>query len=116
MWAASVLPEELRSFSSLVLVINAQMSADILAQQFAAQAKISSPQQLHELVRSHLPGLVLQNLPVPPRQIPYHSGSVYFELTRNGPFWERILQSGALALHVAGDLPELRLELWGIRH
>ncbi|MGU3414429.1 type VI secretion system baseplate subunit TssK [Enterobacteriaceae bacterium C23F] len=115
-WAASVLPEELRSFSSLVLVVNAQMAADILAQQFAAQAKISSPQQLHELVRSHLPGLVLQNLPVPPRQIPYHSGSVYFELTRNGPFWDRILQSGALALHVAGDLPELRLELWGIRH
>ncbi|WP_449567303.1 type VI secretion system baseplate subunit TssK [Lelliottia nimipressuralis] len=115
-WAASVLPEELRSFSSLVLAVNAQMAADILAQQFAAQAKISSPQQLHELVRSHLPGLVLQNLPVPPRQIPYHSGSVYFELTRNGPFWDRILQSGALALHVAGDLPELRLELWGIRH
>lgn len=115
-WAASVLPEELRSFTSLVLVVNAQMAADILAQQFSAQAKISSPQQLHELVRSHLPGLVLQNLPVPPRQIPYHAGSVYFELTRVGPFWERILQTGALALHVAGELPELRLELWGIRH
>ncbi|WP_330982218.1 MULTISPECIES: type VI secretion system baseplate subunit TssK [Enterobacterales] len=115
-WAASLLPEELRSFSSLVLAVNARMAADILAQQFSAQAKMSSPQQLHELVRSHLPGLVLQNLPVPPRQIPYHAGSVYFELTRNGPFWERILQTGALALHVAGDLPELRLELWGIRH
>lgn len=115
-WAASVMPDELRSFSSLVLAVNAQMAADILAQQFSAQAKISAPQQLHELVRSHLPGLVLQNLPVPPRQIPYHAGSVYFELSRSGPFWERILQSGALALHVAGELPELRLELWGIRH
>lgn len=115
-WSASLLPDELRSFSSLVLVVNAQMAADILAQQFAAQAKISAPQQLHELVRSHLPGLGLQNLPVPPRQIPYHAGSVYFELTRNGPYWERILHAGALALHIAGELPELRLELWGIRH
>ena len=114
-WAASVLPDELRSFSSLVLAVSAKMAADMLAQQFSAQAKISSPQQLHELVRSHLPGLVLQNLPVPPRQIPYQSGSVYFELTRSGPFWERILQTGALALHVAGEWPDLQLELWGIR-
>lgn len=115
-WAASALPEELRSFTSLVLAVNAQMPADNLAQQFSAQTKVSSPQQLHELVRSHLPGLVLQNLPVPPRQIPYHTGSVYYELTRSGPFWDRILQTGALALHIAGELPELRLELWGIRH
>ncbi|MEE9685089.1 type VI secretion system baseplate subunit TssK [Lelliottia amnigena] len=115
-WAASVLPEELRSFSSLVLTVNARMAVDVLAQQFAAQAKVSAPQQLHELVRSHLPGLVLQNLPVPPRQIPYLAGSVYFELTRSGPFWENITKAGALALHVAGELPELKLELWGIRH
>ena len=115
-WAASLMPEELRSFSSLVLVVSAQMAADILAQQFLAQTKISSPQQLHELVRSHLPGLVLQNLPVPPRQIPYRAGYVYLELTRSGPFWERILQTGALALHVAGDMPDLKIELWGIRH
>lgn len=45
---------------------------------FSVQTKISAPQQLHELVRSHLPGLELQRLPVPPRQIPYSAGYVYF--------------------------------------
>ncbi|MDS1916266.1 type VI secretion system baseplate subunit TssK [Enterobacter asburiae] len=114
-WAAAVLPNELSSFSNLVLAVHAQLPMDVLHQQFQAQAKISAPQQLHELVRSHLPGLVLQGLPVPPRQIPYSSGYVYFELLKNGPLWAKISTTGALALHVAGDFPSLKMELWGIR-
>lgn len=115
-WSASILPGELRSFSNLVLAIHAQLPMDVLQQLFHSQAKISAPQQLHELVRSHLPGLVLQSLPVPPRQIPYSTGYVYFELLKNGPFWENISATGGLALHIAGDFPGLKMELWGIRN
>ncbi len=115
-WSASVLPAELRSFSNMVLAVHAQLPMDVLQQQFHAQAKISAPQQLHELVRSHLPGLVLQGLPVPPRQIPYSAGYVYFELQKSGPFWEKISGTGALALHFAGEFPGLKMELWGIRN
>ncbi|SCC13832.1 type VI secretion system baseplate subunit TssK [Kosakonia oryziphila] len=115
-WAASILPNELRSFSNLVLAVHAQLPMDVLQQQFQAQAKISAPQQLHELVRSHLPGLVLQGLPVPPRQIPYSTGYVYFDLLKNGPFWDKISTTGALALHIAGEFPGLKMELWGIRN
>lgn len=114
-WSASTLPSELQSFSSIVLAVHSQLPMDVLQQQFQAQVKISAPQQLHELVRSHLPGLVLQRLPVPPRQIPYSAGYVYFELRQIGPFWEKISTSGALALHVAGEFPGLKMELWGIR-
>lgn len=115
-WSASVLPGELRSFSNLVLAVNARLPMDVLQQQFSAQTKISAPQQLHELVRSHLPGLVLQALPVPPRQIPYQSGYVYFDLVKSGPFWDKVSAAGALAMHVAGDFPELKMELWGVRN
>jgi len=115
-WTAAMLPGELREFSNLVLAVHAQLPMDVLQQQFSAQAKISAPQQLHELVRSHLPGLVLQGLPVPPRQIPYHSGYVYFDLLQSGPFWEKIAGTGALALHIAGDFPDLKMELWGVRN
>lgn len=114
-WSASMLPNELQSFSNLVLAVHAQLPMDALHQQFHAQVKISAPQQLHELVRSHLPGLILQGLPVPPRQIPYSAGYVYFELNKSGTFWERIATTGALALHVAGEFPGLKMELWGIR-
>lgn len=114
-WTASVIPSELRGFSNLVLAASSQLPLDVMQHQFVAQTKISSPHKLQELVRSHLPGLILRNLPVPPRQIPYTSGYLYFELMKQGPYWENILNSGSLALHVAGDFPGIRLELWGVR-
>lgn len=113
---ATMLPAELAGYSSLVLAVSAQMSPEVLLQQFAAQTKISQPQRLPELIRSHLPGLSLVPLPVPPRQIPFNSTYIYYELSRNGPYWEQIMQQGALAMHIAGRFPELKLELWGVRH
>lgn len=112
---ANLLPNELAGYSSLVLAVGAQMSPEALQQQFAAQTKISQPQRLPELIRSHLPGLTMSPLPVPPRQIPFNSGFIYFELSRTGPFWDQIMRQGGLAMHIAGHFPELKLELWGVR-
>jgi type VI secretion system protein ImpJ len=52
---------------------------------------------------------------VAPRQLPYHAGSHYFEIERQGELWKQLERSGSLALHVAGDFPGLELELWAIR-
>ncbi|BFG73745.1 type VI secretion system baseplate subunit TssK [Paraburkholderia terrae] len=112
---AVVDPAEMRSFNSLVLAVSAQMPPDALVQQFAMQAKMGPSERLPDLVRSHLPGIALQALPVPPRQIPFNAGFVYYELSRTGPLWEAVARHGGIALHVAGDFPGLRLELWGVR-
>jgi type VI secretion system protein ImpJ len=112
---AVVDPSELRSFQSLVLGVSAQMPADALAQQFAISAKAGPSERLPDLVRAHLPGITLQGLPVPPRQIPFNAGYVYYELLPEGPLWDQVLQYGGIALHVAGEFPALKLELWGVR-
>lgn len=114
-WTASVLPAELNSFSNLIIAVTAQVPLEVLQHQYSQQTKLSTPQQLHELVRSHLPGLEIKALPIPPRQIPYNAGFVYFELVKRGPIWEKISAVGSLAIHVAGHFPELNMELWGIR-
>lgn len=115
LWTAKLLPEEFATFTAVVLAVQAGIAPDVLQQQFLSQSKISSPQQLPELVRSHLPGLLLQPLRQPPRQIPCQAGYVYFELLRDSDIWRSIAASSALALHVAGHFPGLRMELWGIR-
>ncbi|WP_175769854.1 type VI secretion system baseplate subunit TssK [Burkholderia cenocepacia] len=112
---AAVSSGELATYSSLVLAAGAQMPSELLQKQFLSQTKISQPNYITELIRSHLPGLPMAPLPVPPRQIPFHSGFVYFELSRTGPLWEQIVRHGGLAMHVAGHFPELKLELWGVR-
>jgi len=112
---ANVEPTQLRGFSSLVFAVAAHMPADQLAIQFPARCKVGPSDRLAELIRSHLPGIALQTLPVPPRQIPFNAGFVYFQLDSNGPLWEHMVKHGGLALHVGGEFAGLRLELWGVR-
>ncbi|WP_239428521.1 type VI secretion system baseplate subunit TssK [Snodgrassella communis] len=112
---AVVEPTELRGFNALVLAVKAQIPPDILIHQFSAQTKIGPSERLPELIRSHLPGMILQALPVPPRQIPFNAGYVYYELLRDGPLWEHIAHYGGLAMHIAGEFPGLLIELWGVR-
>lgn len=112
---ASVDPSELKSFASLVFAVTAHAPPDQLASQFPARCKVGPSDRLPELIRSHLPGIPLQSLPVPPRQIPFNAGFVYFQLEQRGPLWEHMVKHGGLALHLAGDFPGLRMELWGVR-
>lgn len=105
----------LAAFGSLVLAVSAHVQADVLQSRFAAQTKLAPSDMLNEIIRSHLPGLPLQAMPVPPRQIPFNAGSIYFEISRSGPMWEHIARNGGLAMHTAGEFPGLALQLWGIR-
>lgn len=115
MFVGSVDPSALSSYSSVVLAVSAQMPADLLAHQFLAQAKVGPTDRLPELVRLHLPGVGLSVLPVPPRQIPFNMGFVYFLVEPRGALWEHLLRHGGFGLHVAGEIPGLRTELWGVR-
>lgn len=108
-------PNELESFGSIVLGVHADLPKEVLQQQFISQAKVAPFERLVDLVRSHLPGIELEKLPVAPRQIPFNSGYVYFEVNQGGKLWEQIEQSGGLAMHIAGTFPDLKMELWGIR-
>lgn len=106
---------ELAQNGVFVLAVNAQMPPEQLRQRFMAQSKLGPVDRIRDLVNLQLPGIGLQSLPVAPRQLPFHAGHFYFELERNGDLWRQFQKSGNLALHIAGDFPELELELWAIR-
>ena len=114
-YVAHVEPRELQGFGSLVFAVAGELPADALASQFVTRCKVAPSERLPELIRSHLPGIALQALPVPPRQIPFNAGFVYFQLDSRGPLWEHVAKHGGLALHIAGEIPGLRMELWGVR-
>jgi type VI secretion system protein ImpJ len=99
-----------------VLAANAQVPIEKLRSGFPSQVKIGPVEQIQALVRSALPGITVQPLPVAPRQIPYHAGFAYFELNKQGELWKQMQQSGGLAIHVGGDFPGLELEFWAIKN
>jgi type VI secretion system protein ImpJ len=101
--------------SSFVLTVQADMQSEQLRRLFPAQVKIGAVEHIRELVNVLLPGIAVRALPVAPRQIPFYAGASYFELDRNSPHWQQMQNSGGFAIHVSGDFPNLRLELWAIR-
>ncbi len=106
---------ELARAGTFVLAVNAQMPHEQLRTLFVAQAKVGPVDRIRDLVNLQLPGVVLQPLPVAPRQLPFHAGFFYFELERGSDLWRQFEKSGNLAMHIAGEFPGLELELWAIR-
>jgi type VI secretion system protein ImpJ len=98
------------------LAVNADIPAEDIRRHFAGQAKTGPVEEIRQLVNSALPGITLRPLPVAPRQIPYHAGVVYFELDAASPYWNKMTTSGGIAVHVSGQYPGLKMELWAIRN
>jgi type VI secretion system protein ImpJ len=101
--------------SSFVLTVQADMPTEQLQRLFPSQVKIGAVEQIRDLVNVLMPGISVRPLPVAPRQIPFYAGASYFELDRNSPHWQQMQASGGFAIHVSGDFPNLRMELWAIR-
>ncbi|MBQ1542666.1 type VI secretion system baseplate subunit TssK [Caulobacter sp. CCUG 60055] len=97
------------------LAVNARASLDDIRGRFPAVAKIGAVQKMREIVDSALPGVPLRHTPTPPPQLRVIPGYVYFELDRSAPDWRDFANAAALGLHVAGEWPELKLELWCVK-
>lgn len=106
---------KLLSTAGFVLSVQADIPAENVRRHFQNQAKIGPVEEIRQLVNSALPGIPLRPLPVAPRQIPYHAGVVYFELDGDSPHWGKMSTSGGVAVHVSGEFPGLKMELWAIR-
>ncbi len=102
--------------ADFVLAVSADIPAEDVRRHFAGQAKIGPVEEIRQLVNSALPGISLRPLPVAPRQIPYHAGVVYFELDASNAAWGKMTTSGGIAVHVSGQYPGLKMELWAIRN
>lgn len=102
--------------AGFVLAVDADIPAEDVRRHFAGQAKIGPVEEIRQLVNSALPGITLRPMPVAPRQIPYHAGVVYFEMDAASPYWSKMTTSGGIAVHVSGQYPGLKMELWAIRN
>jgi type VI secretion system protein ImpJ len=73
--------------------------------------KLCSKDLLPELVKTALPGLGLNHLPVPPSAIAPKVEFQYFGVSRTGTSWEHIVQTRRVGVYVPDDLPGAEIEL-----
>jgi type VI secretion system protein ImpJ len=101
--------------AGFILAVSADIPSENLRRHFAGQAKLGPVEEIRQLVNSALPGIPMRPLPVAPRQIPYSANVVYFELDGDNAYWGKMTTSGGIAVHVSGEYPGLKMELWAIR-
>lgn len=97
------------------LAVNAATPLDEVRGRFPSVAKIGSITKMREIVQAALPGVPLRHVPTPPPQLRVLPGYVYFELDRSVPAWKDLAGAPALGLQVAGEWPDLKLELWCVK-
>lgn len=107
---------KLLTTAGFVMAVKADVPAEDIRRHFAGQSKIGPVEEIRQLVNSALPGITLRPLPVAPRQVPYQAGTVYFEMDPDSPAWRKMTTSGGIAVHVSGQYPGLKMELWAIRN
>lgn len=98
------------------LTVHAAAPEELVQRQFPSTVKIGPVEKLRDLVNLNLPGVRLKHVQQSHAALPYYADHLYFQLeTRTEPLWKMLDQTGHLAIHCAGDWPELRLELWAVR-
>lgn len=109
------LPEKgLLDSCQFVLAIHADTTTEEIRRLVPAQLKLGPAEQIRDLINNQINGVSVQPLSSVPRQIPYQTGYVYFEVVKKGPFWLRLRESGGIALHLSGNFPNVDIELWSI--
>jgi type VI secretion system protein ImpJ len=104
------------STANFYLAVSARMPLEELRARFASHVKIGSVLKMRQIVSSSLAaGVGVMHTPTPPPQIRVLPGYVYFELDRSAADWRDFATAPALGLHIAGEWPELKLELWWVK-
>ncbi len=106
---------ELLTAATFVFGCRTDQSAEDLHRDLPGRAKICSVERIRELVNLSLSGIGLRPLQNVPREIPYNPRTAYFELDINNELWPELSHSGAIAVHVSGDVAGLEFSLWAVR-
>ena len=113
---APVHDRRLLESAEFILAVRARMPTERLRQHFVQQAKLASIEKINDLIRLQLPGIPLMPLPVAPRHLPYHAGFIYFQLDRSNAAWQMMNDTAGFSFHIAGEFPDLEMQLWAMRN
>jgi len=110
-WTGTVSNEEYLRDSQFFLAVGAKMGVDDVIKRVPQLVKVSSSDEIQNLIRLSLPGITLRHAPTPPSAISFKLDNQYFSLNQTGRLWDKITQSRNISLHVPSEIFEAKIEL-----
>lgn len=115
LWRSLLPDKNLLNQADFVLGVRAELPNHELCEQVVKQVKVAPLETIENLVVHSLPGIGLEPLMIPPREIPLNAGFLYFLLDKENAGWHDLFKSSSIAVHFGNQFPGLQVQLWAIR-
>ena len=93
----------------------AEVEEQRVVTEIPAKLKIASLDKIDFLIANALRGVPLLYQRVPPASLPIKNSYLYFQLDPNGDAWETVKAAKNVAIYVPPDVPNVSLEMLGLR-
>jgi type VI secretion system protein ImpJ len=93
------------------LALKADLPPQDLVRRVPQLLKVSSANQIDQLIKQALPGVELVHVASPPSAIPIRVGHQYFRLNKSGSEWQGIARARNVAAYVPGDFPNPEVQI-----
>ena len=94
-----------------ILGVRSSLTTNEVIARVPELAKVCSAKFVLELVRRAFPGLKLDHLPFPPKEVTPRSDTQYFAIERSGPCWDTIVSTQEIGVYVPDAIPNAYVEL-----
>lgn len=104
-----------QTYKRFIVAITGNLEQARLTEQVPKHLKIGSGHRIRDMVNLHIPGVKLHLVAQAPREIPFQSDRLYFELETSSPRWQEIVATGSLVMHLGCDISGFQANLWAIK-
>lgn len=116
MWTGRIVDDRLVGTGyGLFLGVRADQEEQRLAAELPAKVKIASLDKIDFLIANALRGVPLIWQRVPPASLPIKNSYLYFQLDPQGDAWETVRAAKNVAIYVPPDVPNVSLEMLGLK-
>jgi len=110
-YAAAIEQDRYLEAPEWYLALKTDLSPAELVRRAPQLVKVSSANQIDQLIARALPGLELVHVANPPGAIPMKVGHQYFRLTKSGAEWQGVTRARNVAAYVPGDFPNPEVQM-----
>jgi type VI secretion system protein ImpJ len=110
-YAAAIEQDRYLEAPEWYLALKTDLPAPDLIRRAPQLVKVTSANQIDQLIKRALAGLELVHVANPPGAIPIKVGHQYFRLTKSGPEWQGITRARNVAAYVPGDFPNPEVQM-----
>lgn len=111
LYVARVESEALRRAQLFLVTRSGDLNETQLVADLPQMLRVASPANIDAVLRSYTRALTIEHTYRLPSGMPVDQQATYFELQKRGPFWEAIVESGALAIFLPREFGSIDLKL-----